>query len=90
MNSDLTIGKYNLVRNLGEGAFSKVYKATDDKGNVYAIKVLRKTSQMKVAAESFVNEMKVMSKLSHPNVLKYYGGEIDGLMTKHSTGETRK
>lgn len=38
---DTLVGKYRVVRCLGEGTFGKVYQVTDSPGNKYALKILK-------------------------------------------------
>lgn len=65
---------YNVVGNLGKGAFAVVYKiATKRDGRVYAAKEVDKRRFMKngVLDLKVENEMKIMSLLRHPNIVQY-------------------
>jgi eukaryotic-like serine/threonine-protein kinase len=67
-----TIGDYQLVRLLGEGGMGKVYEAEEalSKRRV-ALKILRpELARLESARKLFVNEMAVMAKLDHPNVVR--------------------
>lgn len=60
---------------IGKGSFAKVYLATRKENNQqYAIKAFSKSfmqSQHK-GIESLLNEMQVMRKLNHPNIVKLH------------------
>src|SRR4029078_6902529 len=67
-----TIGDYQLVRLLGEGGMGKVYEAEEElsKRRV-ALKVLRpELARLESARRLFLNEMTVMAKLDHPNIVR--------------------
>ena len=67
-----TIGDYQLVRLLGEGGMGKVYEAEEalTKRRV-ALKVLRpELARLESARRLFLNEMAVMAKLDHPNIVR--------------------
>lgn len=68
---------YSLDKQIGEGAFSKVYKASKD-GKEYCVKVIDKKEIRKQRVEKYVKgEIEVLSRIKHPNILKYYdsGGD---------------
>jgi len=70
--------RYTQVKLLGKGGFAKVYLGIDNvTKEQYAIKVID-ISKMK--AENYENEIMVfqdISKLSHPNIVKYIASFID-------------
>ncbi|KAI4600182.1 hypothetical protein KJ359_001285 [Pestalotiopsis sp. 9143b] len=66
--------KYNRVTVIGKGAFATVYKVTSKfTGNPYAAKELDKRKFMKngVLDQKVENEMKIMQKVSHENIVQY-------------------
>ena len=64
-------GRYKIEECLGTGGMSVVFKATDTSdGSTVAIKMLRdETANDKNALEQFANESRVVSMLSHPNIV---------------------
>ncbi|KAK3693861.1 hypothetical protein B0T22DRAFT_53805 [Podospora appendiculata] len=66
--------KYNRVGEIGKGAFATVYKVTSKfNGLPYAAKELDKRKFMKngVLDQKVENEMKIMQKVTHPNIVRY-------------------
>lgn len=63
--------RYKIEKCLGTGGMSVVFKATDTRdGSAVAIKMLRDDiADDKDALEQFMNESKVVSMLSHPNIV---------------------
>ncbi|KAJ6789182.1 hypothetical protein PWT90_05903 [Aphanocladium album] len=67
-------GKYNKVRSVGKGAFAVVYKVTAKyDGRPYAAKELEKRHFIKngVLDQKVENEMRIMQRLNHPNIVRY-------------------
>ncbi|KAK7521714.1 hypothetical protein IWZ03DRAFT_305438 [Phyllosticta citriasiana] len=65
---------YNVVDQLGKGAFATVYKlATVMNGELFAAKELEKKRFIKNGQmdKKLDNEMKIMQDLSHPNIVQY-------------------
>lgn len=68
--------RFSVKRLLGEGALGKVYLAEED-GRPFAVKVLRGDLPEKTR-EFFKEEARVLSQLSHPNLVKiedFFSGE---------------
>ena len=66
-----SLGKYHILRKLGEGGMGEVYLAHDPmlQRNV-AIKLLKKTSGLKRDdLDSFFSEARAVARLNHPNVI---------------------
>lgn len=66
--------KYNKTRTIGKGAFAVVYKVTSKyDGNPYAAKELEKRRFIKngVLDLKIENEMKIMQRIDHPNIVRY-------------------
>lgn len=66
--------EYQFGRELGKGAFGSVHEGIHKQsGKRYAIKVVEKSKLTSCNWEVVDNEIKILSTLDHPNVLKMYG-----------------
>ena len=66
---------FELIYVLGTGAFGKVrlYRDRTNKELLYAIKTLKKEGISKTQYELIQSEINILSKLDHPNIVKYFG-----------------
>lgn len=67
-------GKYNRISMIGRGAFAVVYKVTSKyDGLPYAAKEIEKRRFIKngVLDQKVENEMKIMQRVQHPNIVRY-------------------
>jgi serine/threonine-protein kinase len=73
-------GRYTIERELGRGATSVVYLAHESAGGrAVAIKLLRAELLTVLSTERFLREIRVTSKLEHPNIVPVLdSGEVDG------------
>jgi 5'-AMP-activated protein kinase catalytic alpha subunit len=74
MATPKVVGKYRLLKTLGEGAFSKVKLGQHvDTNQTYAIKVI---DRREVAAQNMENQLQreidVMSRMDHPGLIKLH------------------
>jgi len=89
-----TLGRFKLVRVLGEGAQGTVYLAQDAHlGREVAIKTLKLAPQDRAATiQRLLQEARTVSKLSHPHIVTLYdAGESEGapyLVFEYVPGET--
>lgn len=61
--------RFDLGDPIGEtGGFGKVYKCTDENGQVFACKVLENNTD--IGIKRFEREVRLLSRLNHPNVMK--------------------
>ncbi|KAK2644248.1 hypothetical protein Ddye_019443 [Dipteronia dyeriana] len=67
---------FHLMNKLGEGGFGPVYKGILEDGQEIAVKRLSKASGQGI--EEFMNEVMVISKLQHRNLVRLLGCCIDG------------
>jgi serine/threonine protein kinase len=75
------IGKYSIVRQLGDGATSRVYLGMrDDSLNIVAVKKFNKVFQSDVHKKMFLTEVELGKKMQHKNIVH--------VMEAHLTEET--
>ncbi|QGJ71674.1 Hypothetical protein PBC10988_33810 [Planctomycetales bacterium 10988] len=69
-NHEFYLGKYKLLELIGKGASGSVYKGSDQKENLYALKVLsQEQEQEEETIARFHREARLASVLSHPNIV---------------------
>ena len=65
--------KYKPKRMLGSGSFGSVYEAKNTIfGNTVAMKVIKKDKENELDEQEIRNEIDILKKLSHPNIVKIY------------------
>jgi len=77
--SECRIGNYRISKLLGQGGMGQVFLGEDPAGKKVAIKVMSQDLNGNVELkERFKREMKIMSSLDHPNIVKVFDqGELD-------------
>ncbi|KAL1924671.1 uncharacterized protein VTP21DRAFT_4325 [Calcarisporiella thermophila] len=66
--------RYQLLERMGEGAFSRVYKALDtQKGELCAVKIVRKYELNNSQRANVKKEVQIMRGLHHPSIVELYG-----------------
>ena len=71
-------GRYYLVQKIGKGGMGEVFKAKDLLENrIVAVKLLHPHLQFGKYISRFKREAEYLSKLSHPNIVKFYSLEQD-------------
>jgi eukaryotic-like serine/threonine-protein kinase len=94
LNETLAEGRYRIDRTLGYGGMAVVYLAHDEElRRLVAIKVLAEhLSGDSAFRERFLQESRLASRLSHPNVVQVYdAGEADGrpyIVMEYVEGDT--
>ena len=79
-----SLGRYQIVEQLGEGGMAFVYKAYDTRLERFvAIKIIRQEAfnpgMLDQVMKRFEREAKALAKLSHPNIVPVYDyGEFEG------------
>ncbi|KAM3749630.1 hypothetical protein ACB098_05G200900 [Castanea mollissima] len=68
--------KFSEDNKLGKGGFGEVYKGILPNGQEIAVKMLSKNSTQ--GAEEFNNEVKILAKLQHRNLVRLFGYCLDG------------
>jgi len=76
MSSRRTLDEFELGELLGTGTVGTVYQAIEkETGRDVAVKILLpEVSQDANIVARFQREMLILAKLSHPNIIRYYGG----------------
>jgi serine/threonine protein kinase/Tol biopolymer transport system component len=75
-------GRYNVVREIGEGGMATVFLARDVKHDRHvALKLLKPELGAVLGVERFLSEIKVTANLQHPHLLPLFdSGEAEGLL----------
>src|SRR6516162_4992624 len=77
------IGRYRIIRRLGQGGFGRVYLAHDDDlDRPVAIKVPNPERIERLEdVEAYLNEARILARLDHPSIVPVYdvGRTKDGL-----------
>lgn len=64
---------YKILRKIGKGLFSRVFLAIDQKGNLVALKTIKKKNFLtKDNIQKIIIEKEVLKLVEHPNILKLY------------------
>lgn len=72
------IGDYQLIKEIGEGGMSKVFSAkrkNSDVQKLVAIKIFSHNTNSKELKKRFVEEQKILSGLTHSNIIAMHHGE---------------
>ena len=68
---------YKILSKIGKGTFGKVYEVKNKKTNqIRAMKTIKK-SENNEENEELLNEIEIMIKLEHPNIIKIYDYYLD-------------
>jgi eukaryotic-like serine/threonine-protein kinase len=74
-------GTYEVEREIGKGGNARIFLAKDPSGQRVALKILHPELLVSVAAERFLREIKLASRLNHPNIARILdSGERDWLV----------
>jgi tRNA A-37 threonylcarbamoyl transferase component Bud32 len=76
------VGRYALVRELGQGGMGAVFLGKDAKlGREVAIKVLPPNTRAYLGSERFQREVQLVARLSHPHIVPLFeADEVDGFL----------
>lgn len=70
--------EFSFISKIGEGGFGEVMKVRNTLDQkVYAIKKIRLSSRNKQATRKLMREVKLLSRLNHENVVRYYTSWIE-------------
>jgi eukaryotic-like serine/threonine-protein kinase len=74
-------GQYEVEREIGRGGNARIFLAKDPSGRHVALKILHPELLVSVAAERFLREIKLASRLDHPHIARLLdSGERDWLV----------
>jgi tetratricopeptide (TPR) repeat protein len=75
-----TLGRYQLLNQLGTGGMGAVYVARDSRlGRDVAIKVIRpQLLSTRTIRERFLREAQALASLDHPNIVSIFDAQVDG------------
>jgi serine/threonine-protein kinase len=63
-------GRYEVEREIGRGGNARIFLATDSNGLAVALKILHPELLVSVAADRFLREIKLCSRLNHPHIAR--------------------
>src|SRR3954467_3478298 len=64
------IGQYEVEREIGKGGNARIFLAKDPSGRHVALKILHPELLVSVAADRFLREIKLASRLDHPHIAR--------------------
>ncbi|HEV7387922.1 MAG TPA: protein kinase [Gemmatimonadaceae bacterium] len=75
-------GHYDIIREIGQGAFATVYLAQDHKHErKVALKVLHADPTSETGELRFIREIRLLARLQHPNILPLHdSGHVEALL----------
>jgi serine/threonine protein kinase len=74
-------GRYEVEREIGRGGNARIFLARDPNGRAVALKILHPELLVSVAADRFLREIKLASRLNHPHIARLLdSGEQDWLV----------
>ena len=71
------LNDYQIITQLGQGTFSKIYLVQDKNNNLYSMKKIILSDELDV--QSIIKEYKMCSKFKHENIAKLFGLYINKL-----------
>ena len=63
-------GRYEVEREIGRGGNARIFLAMDSNGQPVALKILHPELLVSVAADRFLREIKLCSRLNHPHIAR--------------------
>jgi serine/threonine protein kinase len=63
-------GRYEVEREVGRGGNARIFLATDSTGRRVAVKILHPELLVSVAADRFLREIRLASRLDHPHIAR--------------------
>ena len=76
--STTRISDFTIIKKLGDGAYSSVFKVRrKDDNEIYALKNVKMLSLSEKEKENALNEVRILASIDHPNVIAYRDAFID-------------
>ena len=76
-----SIGDFTIIKKLGDGAYSSVYKVRkleeSNEPELYALKKVKMATLSDKEKENALNEVRILASIEHPNVIGYKDCFID-------------
>ena len=67
-----------MISNLGDGAYSKVYKVKRiADGQMYALKIVALKNLSDKEKDNAINEVRILASIKHPNIIQYKEAFMD-------------
>ena len=74
----MSLSDFQIVRRLGEGAYSSVYNVKRNvDGNIYALKKVKMVKLSEKEKENALNEVRILASINHNCICRYYEAFID-------------
>ena len=78
MRQGSRIQDFTIIKKLGDGAYSSVFKVRrKDDNDIYALKNVKMLSLSEKEKENALNEVRILASIDHPNVIAYRDAFID-------------
>ena len=76
--TDTKLSDFQIIKKLGDGAYSSVYKVRRAEDNdVYALKKVKMLNLSDKEKENALNEVRILASIEHQNVIQYKEAFID-------------
>jgi NIMA (never in mitosis gene a)-related kinase 1/4/5 len=77
-NGGGTLSDFTIIKKLGDGAYSSVFKVRrHDDNDIYALKKVKMLNLSDKEKENALNEVRILASIDHPNVIGYKDAFID-------------
>ena len=72
------LADFTIIKKLGDGAYSSVFKVKREKdSDIYALKKVKMLNLSDKEKENALNEVRILASIDHPNVIGYKDAFID-------------
>jgi serine/threonine protein kinase len=73
MNCQKAIKKFQTIRSIGKGGYAEIFLVIDQESKEqYALKIIDETKYTGKQAVLLKNEIRILSQVNHPNIIKLY------------------